>query len=142
MRAPRGDGRRIEVQGGERRRVVDVAAIDKIHCQNGLGRKVPIDLRHGQCRVVAKEARELFDRPPLTGEIQFAADRAGEMVDQPDGIENVRLGNVPLDQNCQLRHQGQIPLDLADGVGPPNFDRQRAAVVTLRRVDLRQRPGG
>ena len=67
--------------------------------------------------------------PPLAGEIQFAADRAGKMIDQSHRIEDVRLGNMALDQNRQLGHQRQIALDLAEHVGPPNFDRQHVAVV-------------
>ena len=137
-----GEVGRIDVHGGQGLPVVDAAAVDEIHGQDGLAREFPIDLRNGERGVVAEEPGELLDRAPFTGEIQFAADRAGEMVDQSDGIENVRLGNVPLDEQSQLGHQREIAFDFANGVGPANFDRQLPAVVGGGPVDLCQGAGG
>ena len=53
----------------------------------------------------AEEAGKLLNRASLAHEVQLSANGPGELVDQAHGIEDLRFGNVPLDEQRQLKHQ-------------------------------------
>lgn len=60
----------------------------------------------------------------------------------PDRIEHVALGNVPLDQRRQIKHQRQVAFDIPNDVRPADLDRDPRPVMMPRPVHLTERTCG
>ena len=64
------------------------------------------------------------------------------MIDESDWIKNPRLRDIAFKQDRQLLHQQQVPFDIANGCGAPNFDCQGGSIKMRCTMDLPQGTSG
>ena len=84
---------------------------------------------------------ELVNRSPLALKRKLAPNRPGKLLNQSLGVEDLRLGNVGLNQSRQFTHQGEIALDITGGVRTPDFDGDLRSIGEPGAMDLTQRTG-
>ena len=125
--------RRLEVEVGE---LDPLQPLEREHPAAGVG---AVDLRDEDAGVGREVLAEDLGRARLDPVVELAPDRAGELVDDGDGVDEVEPVDAPLHDAGDLVEQGQVALDLAPRAWALYLHRDQPPAWELREVHLPDR---
>ena len=125
--------RRVEVEVGE---LDALEPLERQHPAAGVG---AVHLRDEDARVGGEVLAEDLGGARLDPVVELAADRAGELVDDRDGVDEVEPVDAALDDAGDLVEQRQVALDLPGRARALHLDRDEAAAGELGEVHLADR---
>ena len=133
--------RSVERPGGEVE-IGELLAVELLERQHPRPRVAPVDARDPHVRVAGEVAVEDLGVAPLQPVVELLADRAGELVDELLGVDEVERADTLLRQPGGLEEQRQVGLDLPRRVRALHLDDDAAAVRQDGAVHLADRRGG
>ena len=119
-----------------------MCALEPVERQQAARRVAPPDARHGDPVVIGEVASERLGVARLLLVVELEANRAGELVDELVGVDEVELPHALTDDPCRRRHQLEIGLDLPRCRRTLHLDDDLGVVRQRRTVHLSDRRSG
>ena len=116
-----------------------VDPLERQHAAAGVAPEDPRDAHVGMSREVAVEGVRVAC---LEAVVELLPDRAGELVDELMGVDEVEGADTLLGDSRRLVEQGEVRLDLARRAGPLHLHRDPSSVRQRRAMHLADRRSG